>query len=107
MFDWSSAADHPTLYEVDRPVSVYASAAFPGLGSLNMTGVPLWVRAYGFRPEPIQAGRLRRWLRCYDNSWLGQVEVEARSYNGHSRAAMQLWLPAAAFYLDRGEDPRA
>lgn len=107
MFEWSSAANNPTLYEVDRPVSVYASAAFPGLGSLNMTGVPLWVRAYGFRPEPIQAGRLKRWLRCYDNSWLGHVEIEARSYNGRSSASMHLWLPTTAFYLERGDDPCA
>jgi len=98
MFEsWESSPYGRTLYRCDRAVMVDTGRAFPHLGVARMTGVPLWVRNFGFRPDvPAQPGRLLAWLRCFDNTWLGLVEVLASCANGHSTMPMQLWLPACA-----------
>ena len=40
------------------------------------------------------------WIRRSDGGWLAVVEMPARSANGRSRLAMQLWLPPEAVTTD-------
>lgn len=98
LFDtWESSPYGRTLYRCNRAAMIDTGEAFPDLGVARMSGVPLWVRHFGFRPTvPAHPGRLLAWLRCFDNTWLGLVELTASSSNGHSTMPMQLWLPASA-----------
>ena len=94
---WENPPYGRILHQVDKPVVISSSQAFPWIGVRRMTGVPLWVRNYGFRPDyPEHAGELKAWLRCFDNSWVGCVEVVAACSNGLSSMPMRLWVPGDA-----------
>ena len=53
MFEkWTSSADYPTLYRVERDVLVDVSRLFPDVGRRRQDELPLWVKAHAVRLEP-------------------------------------------------------
>lgn len=96
---WVAATDAGrTLYPTDRLVFVDALAAFPGIGQ-PMTGVPMWVRAYGAYFRPWMPARQIGWLRCYDNTFRGIIQIAITSANRRSAFTATLLLPPEAFQL--------
>ncbi len=103
MFDhWENDSTHPTLFRVDRPVTVSAAEALPS-GTRKLGGQhPAWVRAFGLQIEPRMPGRQVAWLRRSDGAWLALVMVPATSGNGRSSLVMPLWLSPLAVSTDHG-----
>lgn len=87
-----SDPDHPTLFRVDRPVAVYASAALPTSGYQHADRLPLWVKAFGLRIEAHMPARQIAWIRRSDGGWLAIVLMPAASSNHQSNVTIPLWL---------------
>lgn len=76
--DWLDDPDYPTLYRVDRDVVVDVSRAFPGISSRRQDELPLWVKAYALRLEPVMRARHVAWIRrASDGGWLAVVLMPA------------------------------
>src|SRR6516225_10120807 len=99
--DWLDDPDYSTLYRVDRDVVVDVSRAFPGISSRRQDELPLWVKAYALRLEPVMRARHVAWIRrASDGGWLAVVLMPAGSGNGKSSVTMQLWLEAEMITTD-------
>jgi hypothetical protein len=104
--DWLDDPDYPTLYRVDRDVVVDVSRAFPGISSRRQDELPLWVKAYALRLEPVMRARHVAWIRrASDGGWLAVVLMPAGSGNGKSSVTMQLWLEAEMITTDLTTGP--
>jgi hypothetical protein len=104
--DWLDDPDYPTLYRVDRDVVVDVSRAFPGISSRRQDELPLWVKAYALRLEPVMRARHVAWIRrASDGGWLAVVLMPAGSGNGKSSVTMQLWLKAEMITTDLTTGP--
>jgi hypothetical protein len=89
---WTSSADCPTLYRVERDVLVDVSRLFPDVGQRRQDELPLWVNAHAVRLEPWMRACQTAWLRRPDGGWLAIVLMPASSADGQSSITMQLWL---------------
>lgn len=78
---------------------------FPASGE-RRDELPLWVKAFGAKLEPVMAARQKAWLRRSDGSYLAAVELPVTSGNDRSRLTMSLWLPPHLIHLpDAGGPP--
>lgn len=98
---WDLSPEFPTLFRVDREVRVNTARVFPTSG-IRKDELPLWVKACGLLLEPVMFARQVAWIRRADGGWLAVVEMPAKSANGRSRVAMQLWLPPEALTVELG-----
>jgi hypothetical protein len=105
MFDsWESSDEYATLHRLDRQVRVDVARIFPSKAR-RKDELPMWVKAFGLHLEPTMMARQIAWIRTSNGGWLAAVEMPARSGNGRSRLAMNLWLPAEVVHPanDAGE----
>jgi hypothetical protein len=93
---WTSSAEYPTAFRVDRDVIVDIARLFPPSGR-RADCIPMWVKVFGVRLEPHMVGRQKVWLRRSEGSFLGLIDLPVTSANGFSQLVMSLWLPSDAF----------
>jgi hypothetical protein len=97
--EWQDDPEYPTLYRVDRDVTVDVARLFPANAG-RRDELPLWVKSFGLRLEPSMRARQLAWIRRADGGWLAIVAMPASSANGRSTLTMQLWLPPDGLTTD-------